>query len=102
MFFWTIFSDAANNMAGDTFLIVNLTENAPKELLSKIVCVHSSWIQDGKVRYKSPPYDQDGLQTIETFLQSKSAPPDSWLLYSCKILEKFGKIYYFFISMLNP
>lgn len=80
----------------DTYLIVELKEEVSTEFPSRIMCIYSSWMQDDKMRYKGPPYDQDGLDAIESFLKTKSSPPDSWPEYSCRILEEIGKIARFF------
>lgn len=83
----------ANNLPSkDAFLIVELKEDVPKELPSRIVCIYSTWIQNDKVKYKGPPYDKDGLETIDSFLQTKSDPPESWPWYSCEVLEETGKM----------
>lgn len=88
---------AFNESLKDKVFIVKLSEEAPQELPSRIVCVHLTWMQNGKVKYKSPSYDFDGSETMESFLLSKSSPPSNWLLYSYKTLEEISNIIFYFL-----
>lgn len=35
-------------------------------------------------RYLPPPYTEDDIGTINSFVLSRSAPPDSWGSYKCE------------------